>query len=117
VLKLVVRKLPIDVKVCRHYPWPRRALHTSRVAALRINFLPAYEPKPRISNLTMASHADGNPSGVVPGVVDGALRSCQGQGREEGPDCVFKFVFLAKVEDYFVFSILMRFLYVKLPTD
>jgi hypothetical protein len=116
-----VRKLPSDGKVCSHYPWPRGALRTSRVAAPRIYFLPAYEPKPRISNQTTASQPDGNRSGVVLGVVDGALRSCQGQGREEGLDyCVFKFlvkVFLAKVEDYFVFSILIRFLYVKLPTD
>jgi hypothetical protein len=92
-----------------------------RASAPRIYFLRAYEQKPGISDLTTVSRADGNWSGVVRGVIDGsrALWSCQGRGGE-GLDCIFKFlvkVFLAKVEDYFVFSVLIRFFYVKLPAD
>jgi hypothetical protein len=73
-----------------------------------------------IFDLTTAYHADGDRSGVVPGVVDGghALRSCQGRGGEKGLDCASKFlvkILFAKVEDHFIIYVLLKVLYLKLP--
>lgn len=86
-----------------------------------IFFLEAVVPMRRIFGLSAALHADGDPSGVVPGVDDGgrASRPWQSCGGEEAPDCVFCFlveVFLVKSRDCFLVAIFVRVLFVNCPT-
>ncbi|KAK1631071.1 hypothetical protein QYE76_005386 [Lolium multiflorum] len=86
-----------------------------------IFFLQAVVPMRRIFGLSAALHADGDPSGVVPGVDDGgrASRPWQSCGGEEAPDCVFRFlveVFLVKSRDCFLVTIFVRVFFVNCPT-
>jgi hypothetical protein len=81
-------------------------------------FLQAIEPMQRIFDLSAASSAVNDPSGIVPGVVDSgrASSSCKSNGgeEEEGPVCLFKFLapfFLSYVEvsrDLFVIGTALR---------
>jgi hypothetical protein len=75
----------------------------------------------RIYGLRAMLHADGDPSGLVPGVIDGCCvsRLWQSDIGVEGPDHVFSVaskVFLARVEDICVIFVFLMVLFVKLPT-
>ena len=84
----------------------RRPLRVAAFGRRRsIFFLQAKMPKRRIFDLIVTSIADGNPSGVVPGVADGGRHSgstmSTRSGGEEGLDRVSRLlftVFLVNVE-------------------
>lgn len=84
-------------------------------------FLQAKEvPRWRIFDLCAASHADGGPSGMFPGVAGGGRCSGSCSGREEGldgfPNFHFK-VLLEKSEDSSVNPVWIWVLFVIVPAD
>lgn len=84
-------------------------------------FLLAVMPFRRIFGLSSTTHADGGPSGVVPGVVVGGRASRSAQscfGGDEGPDRFFSViskVFLVKSEGKVLDVVFVRVLFVNLP--
>jgi hypothetical protein len=119
--KLKMRLIPSDGEEHRHYPWPKGPRRTSRAPAPRSYFfLHAIEPMRRITDLVTAIHPDGEPSGLVPGVVDSGRcsRSCRGSGGDEGSDYCLASPsrVLVKCEDQFVFLVIFKVLFVIVPT-
>jgi hypothetical protein len=70
-------------------------------------------PMRSISDLDMAIHPGGRPSGIVPGVIVSGRcsRSWRSSGGEEGPARVL----LVKYKDLIVICSLFRFLFVIMP--
>jgi len=84
-----------------------------------IFYLQAVLPMRTFSDLKVALHGDGRPSGVVPGAAD-AGRSSRSRLRCgcEGLDCFSLFsdrLLCVKLQDCFCFSVFVRILPVKLP--
>jgi hypothetical protein len=71
-LKLDLRRISSDGDFCCRYLWPKGPRRTSAASAPgSINFLHALGLWWKICNLSSVIHPVDEPSGVVPGVVDG----------------------------------------------